>query len=355
MITKRQQAMNTSSARTAVILTITISMIFAGAWSVQDSIMADAAKPQKNGAGKDVIALSNGYPSGPHFNLNVHGKKIDWQGACDPGGKSVFIPEFTDQAKEPQTLQIFSNKRSSVTDLWAKDPCTEEFDNDPAKVQLPSKDENGEAIKKYYVFARTAAKPNNGNNEPDSNMLLIPNPVLEACNQDVLNDPNNDFGNLDSCFDKNGNLVEVIVLGLVTNDGALKVEDQKFVRINDSSPGKGIKKAVDITGMFLWTGAVCPDTLDTIPDGVLTPEDFGTTPEAIDADPLFGNGDGILTNAEFLAYLLVNAPECEFHKGEWVFNVADLVVESIDIKNDGVILFKVRFYPESTTTFTPTT
>ena len=28
-----------------------------------------AAKPQ------DVIAWSNGYPSGAHFNLNVHGKK----------------------------------------------------------------------------------------------------------------------------------------------------------------------------------------------------------------------------------------------------------------------------------------
>ena len=344
----------TPLVRNAVIFSITISLVFAGVWSMQDSFLANAAKPQKNGAGKDVIALSNGYPSGPHFNLNVHGKKIDWQGACDPGGKSVFIPEFTDQATDPQTLQIFSNKKSSVTNLWAKDPCTEEFDNDPAKVQLPSKDENGEAIKKYFVFARTAAKPNNGNNEPDSNILLTPNPILEACNQNVLNDPNNDFGNLDSCFDENGNLVDVIVLGLVTNDGAFKVEDQKFVRINDSSPGKGIKKAVDITGMFLWTGAVCPDTLDTaIPFGVLTPADFGLTDAEVDF--LFGDDVAPLTDSEFLAFLAVNAPECEFHQDEWVFNVADLVVESIDIKNDGVKLFKVRFYPESTTTFTPTT
>lgn len=353
MTTKRLQAINTSSARNAVILTITISIIFAGAWSVQDNILADAAKPQKNGAGKDVIALSNGYPSGPHFNLNVHGKKIDWQGACDPGGKSVFIPEFTDQATDPQTIQIFSNKKSSVTNLWAKDPCTEEFDNDPAKVQLPSKDENGEAIKKYFVFARTAAKPNNGNNGQDSNILLTPNPILEACNQDALNDPNNDFGNLDSCFDENGNLVDVIVLGLVTNDGAFKVENQKFVRINDSSPGKGIKKAIDITGMFLWTGAVCPDSLDTDGNKVLEPADFGLTDAEVDA--MFGDGSAPLTDAEFLAFLAENAPECVFHQDEWVFNVADLVVESIDIKNDGVKLFKVRFYPESTTTFTPTT
>jgi len=49
MTTKILQAVYTSSARNAVILTITISMIFAGAWSVQDSIMANAAKPQNNG------------------------------------------------------------------------------------------------------------------------------------------------------------------------------------------------------------------------------------------------------------------------------------------------------------------
>ena len=32
--------------------------------------MAEAAKPQDN---SDVY-LGNGYPSGPHFNLNIHGK-----------------------------------------------------------------------------------------------------------------------------------------------------------------------------------------------------------------------------------------------------------------------------------------
>ena len=35
---------------------------------------AMAAKPQDAGnKGMDVIAKSNGFPSGPHFNMNIHG------------------------------------------------------------------------------------------------------------------------------------------------------------------------------------------------------------------------------------------------------------------------------------------
>ena len=42
-----------------------------------------------------VIHYSNGFPSGPHFNLNIHGKKIDY--ICDPTaeGNSIFIPLYS--------------------------------------------------------------------------------------------------------------------------------------------------------------------------------------------------------------------------------------------------------------------
>jgi len=333
-----------------VLMTITASIVLLGAIftiSFGDEMAAFAAKPQNNGSGKDVIALSNGYPSGPHFNLQLHGKKLNWDGDCSPGGKNVFLPEFTDPAS-PQTLQIFSNKKSSATDLWAKDPCTEEFDNDPAKVQLPFLDDQG-----YYVFARSAATTNNGNNLPkgESNIILVPNPVLEVCNQDLANDPDNDFGDLDSCFDENGDLVDLIVLGLVTNNGAYLIEDQQFVRYDSSTVGKGIKKAIDITKMFIWTGAVCPDSLDTDGNKILEPADFGLTDAEVDA--LFGDGVAPLTNEEFLAFLMDVAPECEFKFEQWVFNVADLVVQSTDLKNDGNKLLKTRWYPVATTTFTP--
>lgn len=332
-------------------MTIAASSILLGAifaLGFGDEMAAFAAKPQKNGSGKDVIALSNGYPSGEHFNLNLHGKKLLWDGDCSPGGKNVFLPEYTNLASEPQTLQIFSNKKSSATDLWAKDPCTEEFDGDPAKVQLPFLDDEG-----YYVFARSAAKPNNGNNLPDgeSNIILVPNPVLEVCNQDVANDPENEFGDLDSCFDENGDLVDMIAVGLVTNNGAYVIEDQQFVRYDSTTNGKGIKKAIDITGMFLWTGAVCPDSLDMDGDKILEPADFGLTEAQVDF--LFGDDTAPLTDAEFLAFLLAADVGCEFHTDEWVFNVADLVVQSTDLQNDGNKLLKIRFYPVATTTFTP--
>jgi hypothetical protein len=343
---KRQNINGKKLLMTIAASTVLLGGIFALGFG--DEIIAFAAKPQNNGSGKDVIALSNGYPSGEHFNLNLHGKKLLWDGDCSPGGKNVFLPEFTNLAEEAQTLQIFSNKKSSATDLVAKDPCTEEFDGDPAKVQLPFLDDEG-----YYVFARSVAKPNNGNNLPDgeSNIILVPNPVLEVCNQDVANDPENEFGNLDSCFDENGNLVEVIAVGLVTNNGAYVIEDQQFVRYDSSTVGKGNKKAIDITGMFIWTGAVCPDSLDTNGDKVLEPIDFGLTAEQIDL--IYGDGIAPLTNAEFLLFLMAEAPECEFHVEEWVFNVADLVVQSTDLQNDGNKLLKIRFYPVATTTFSP--
>ncbi len=53
--------------------------------------MAMAAKPDGKNGTKDVIEMSNGFPSGPHFNLNIHGKKTSF--VADPtstGGHSVF-------------------------------------------------------------------------------------------------------------------------------------------------------------------------------------------------------------------------------------------------------------------------
>ena len=338
------------------LLTIAISLI-AGAATIGygDVFDAFAAKPQKNGAGKDVILLSNGYPSGEHENLNVHGKKVDWTGDCSPGGKSINVPAYT-EGLGTQTIQIVSNKKSSQADLKAIDSCSEKFDGDPAKVQLPYVDAEG-----YYVFARSAGKPTNHDGDP-SKIMVTPQGVLEACNQNELEDPNNEFGDLTSCFDENGNLVDTIVLGLVTNNGVYKIQDKEFVRYETSTNGKGIKKAVDITGLFEWTGAVCSDSIDLNGDGKITWEDLvdlaiaaGFGNDELAVDTLIGiNVDGIVTTEELIAFLTLNfAAECEFFEEEWVFNVADLVVQSTEVKNDGTKLWKVRFYPVSTTTFIP--
>ena len=97
---------------------------------------------------------------------------------------------------------------------------------------------------------------------------------------------------------------------------------------------------------------MCSDSLDLNGDGKITWADFA--PDETTFDLLYGDNDGTVTNVELIAFLTLNySVECEFFEEEWVFNVADLVVQSTDVKNYGTKLWKVRFYPVSTTTFIP--
>ena len=72
---------------------------------------AMAAKPLP------VIEFSNGYPSGPHDNLNIHGK-TDFICDASEGGNSVFISEYGDS-----TITYVTNKKSSITELTVLDKC----------------------------------------------------------------------------------------------------------------------------------------------------------------------------------------------------------------------------------------
>ncbi len=164
------------------LLTVAFSMLTAAATlSLDTDILANAAKPQK------VIEYSNGYPSGAHYNLNIHGKDPNTYN-CDPtpGGNSVFIDEEGDS-----TIKYISNKKSSVTELVAKDPCAEAFDLDPIEVQIPKEDEG------YYVFARVPG--NHQNTGGESSLVMVPNPNIEACNDTEEGNP--DFGDVTSCPD----------------------------------------------------------------------------------------------------------------------------------------------------------
>jgi hypothetical protein len=62
-------------------------------------------------AGKrlDVMVMSNGYPSGPHYNLNIHGKDTETF-SCDitDPGSSAFISEYG-----TSTLEYIWNKKAS--------------------------------------------------------------------------------------------------------------------------------------------------------------------------------------------------------------------------------------------------
>jgi len=336
MTIKRQHAMNTSTARNAVILTITISMILAGVFGAGDNLLASAKKPQP------VIEKSNGFPSGEHFNLNIHGKKSDYNCDPSPGGKSIFVPEWG-----TSIIEFISNKKASLTELVAIDRCAEQFDLDPAQVQLPRENEG------YWVFARILAKPNNGPNNEPSQVILYPRPdLLQLCNDDDGTGTVIDgFGEFTSCSDSN--IDGVMPLGLVTNSGAFKQTEQGLERFDSTATnGKGKSKAIDITQMFIWTGYICDATLDIVaPFGDITAADVEANPVLLllyDTNVV----DGMIDAIEFQAFL---DAECDFADEQWVFGLADLVIYGLEYENKGSKLVQIRFYPVDTTEFIPST
>lgn len=280
---------------------------------------AMAAKPLP------VIEMSNGYPSGAHFNLNIHGTS-----SCQTseGGNSVFISEYGDS-----TIQYVTNRKSSVTELIALDTCAEEFDGNPAKVQIPYESEG------YFVFARIKGKPNNGQDALESSVILSPNLVSDACNDTT--EPNPDFPTYTECPDDT-----LLALGLIVGTNVYEATDMGFVRFQDQdAKGKGKDKATDITSLFMYTGWVYDAILDVNLDGVIDENDVPLTYDL--------NGNGIIDADEFVNWQLdqVDVGLANSYENEWILNIADLVVTDQTISNDGAKLLKVRFYPVATTEY----
>jgi len=331
-----------------------------------------AAKPQNSGSGKDVIALSNGFPSGQHFNLNIHGKDPETFSCNDtPGGKSVFVAEYGNA-----TIQYVSNKKAKVYDLTVLDPCAmpEPYGDGVAKVQLPYKvmvDDTPTEAGGYYVFARILGKPNSGKIEPSSNIILYPNTVVEACNDP--GDP--DFGNYTACSDSE------LLIGLIVGDNIYEPDpdEQVLRRFEDpTARGKGKSRAVDITRLFTYTGWVvdaildignstsgwCGNVTHPEPDGQINDcdvptdawaiiEGAGGDPNLYDDHPLFGNNNNLIdTIEEWLAYNAdLEPPMAWYFANHWIFDIADLVITEQGLVNDGTKLVQIRFYPVVTTTF----
>lgn len=331
-----------------VVTALTIVALLVGASAVM------AAKPQNSGSGKDVIALSNGFPSGQHFNLNIHGKDPETF-TCDatPGGKSVFVAEYG-----ASTIQYVSNKKASVYDLTVLDPCAmpEPYGDGVAKVQLPYKvmvDGTPTPAGGYYVFARILGKPNNGKTETASNIILYPNTVVEACND--TDPPNPGFGNYTECPED-----PELMLGLVVGNNLYvpDPDEQVLRRFEDpTAKGKGKSKAVDITRLFVYTGWVVDATLDANDDGII---DINDVPVADYGEAMAGenrdyNNDGVEDEADVEAWLTdmaaLDPAMAWYFANEWIFNIADLVITEQGLINDGTKLVQLRFYPVVTTTF----
>lgn len=273
----------------------------------------------------DVIERSNGFPSGPHYNLNIHGKANTY--TCDPtsGGGSVFISEYGESI-----IKYLTNRTSGLTELTALDPCAEPFDGTPALVQIPY------ASQGYYVFASVKGKPNNGSDGDESSVLVSPNLVTQACNN---TDPANpEFPTYTECPDD-----DLMALGLIVGENVYEATDVGFVRFDATTTGgKGKSRGVDISSLFTFTGWVYNASLDVNGDGVIDLLDAGDY-----------NGDGTVTEEDFLAWRAYNESVglAQYFENEWILNIADLVVTEQAIVNDGTKLLSIRFYPVATTVF----
>ncbi len=333
--------------RTVIGITIALTLLLVSI------IPAGAAKPPS------VITLSNGFPSGMHFNLNIHGK--DPTTFTTPGpppydpatyGNSIFIPEYTADY-EAITIQCVSNKSGGtefvVTDPYAMpthyyeegdevgDPTNFPYADDLAQFNLPYKIQTDDGVinaNGYYVYGRILGKPQNSKTGGASSIIVTPNPVIQ--------------------YDTDG---AELPLGMITSQGSFKLENQQFVRFDDTSPfnGKGKSLAKNITDLFMWTGTVYDGSLDIsgpdgIPDGVVDeydiPEDAYTTNPEWDTD-----SSGDISLDEWIT-AMADLGLVRYYEDWWVFDVAEMVIQSWGIENDGTKLLQIRFYPVAKTTFT---
>jgi hypothetical protein len=332
---------------------------------------ASAAKPV------DVVEWSNGFPSGPHYNLNIHGKKADYNCDTEPGGGSIFVPEYGDSE-----IQFIQNKKSSIAELTVHDKCAEAFDGDAAQVQLPKG--------KYQVYARILAKPRkfdearevsffpklveacddatvydiDGDGDVDVNDLLLVDingdGIVDGLDDHDLNGDGAvnqldvdvwtaTFGELIECTDSN-----LIGLGMVNGTDAFTQDGQSLERT------KGKSKAVNVTEMFMYSGIVFDTSLDQDLDGDLDLDDLLLTDmngdgivDAFDDHDLNADGDIDVDDFELWIDALELAGTVLDYRTDptWVFDLADLVVYGWDYQNNGSKLVQVRFYPDADTEY----
>lgn len=250
----------------------------------------------------------NGFLNGPHHNLNIHGKKSnfscpeqEYDAEGNPVyGNSIFIPVNGAGTRIMMQSGKKGGKADAITSLQAIDPCAKAFDNSDVLIQIPP----GE----YRVFGRALATP-------------IGEPSLET------------VPSLERYEDSGG--TSYFYMGTFTGNGTFTTPTQTFTR------KKGKSKAVEVSGLFKWTGSVCyldpadcPDTINC----TLTETTLCCVPDDIDGYESCGYGGETCEDVLVTGY-------CSDYTNEWIFNIAEYVDYLWEADNDGLKLLQVRFYP----------
>jgi len=269
--------------------------------------------------------INNGFPSGPHYNLNIIGKKDTF--SCPPQeydangapiyGNVIFVPEVTQNdssLQDPTQIYFESGLKGpksapTITELQVRDRCTGFLTTGSATILLPKNDAG------YDVYARALAKPTNNPN-------VMINPSLVWLQDELGND--------------------LYYLGTLGSVNYFSWGTNTFYRKKGKSPG------LDITPLFEYSGEVCY---------LAAPLDYtGYTKK-----PLCGldtNSDGIYEDIVLVdyaryqttgcppSYVLIPTGYCRTYSESWVFNVADFVQYLWGLDNNGVKLLQIRFYPK---------
>jgi hypothetical protein len=320
--------------------------------AVLGTVTAEAAKPVDSTG----VPFGNGFPSGPHYNLNLSAKQDNF--TCpEPSydelgnqefGKVIFFPRV--QNDDPITILMESGTKGpkgapETATLEVTDWCTESFpdygqmNGDGAVLRLPY-NANG-----YAVYGTLGGKP-----------LKDGEPTISIA------------PDLYYVEDENGN--DLILLGMVDSSGTATFgSDGTVLYRTDSSgtkKGKGSQKASNLTSLFEYTGEICYVQTDpsaycydefgmytcTTQDLCCVDENSDSIYEACD---LLTNVGDLLEDGTTLAcpsdplddpYLpIAVSAECQSYDNEFVFNIADFVGYLWDIDTTGTFLVRIRFYP----------
>ena len=327
--------------------------------------------------------LGNGFPSGPHFNLLIHGKKDNFtcpaakyevtnsgtsgvevgtivEGSCPEGatcqqvfGNVINVPR--NWGNGPIEILMESGRKgpkgnTGTTELDVTDWCTEDLDGDAAVLRLPQ-DPDG-----YAVYARILGKPGDGGD-----------PTFKFTSRELA-----------LVEDEMGN--DLLGLGLITPTGTVDFAGNVLTRWDTTKNGKGVQKAKNITEIFEFTGEVCAINdqytfclsggcsaglvVCCVPfveqpnhifvEGETCLEPYGAcenqsvdtnadgTPDACAPTITYTDAGGASVETSTVCPVTT---QCKIFTDEWIFNIADFVNVLFGIDPDGSYNVQIRFYP----------
>jgi hypothetical protein len=354
-----------------------ISVLTAVLSSILAVSTAHAGKPTNS----DGNYIGNGFPSGPHFNLLIHGKSDSFQ-CPDPSyylqvtvdgdlGDDIDVGDLVKECpagytcvetnvqyygnvinlpRDGSDVQIYAESgrsgpksNPSATTLEVTDWCTTPFDSDAASFRIPA-DPDG-----YAVYARVTGKP-------------VEDQYFEVFGRDLtVVEVECQEGDTDC---PTSGTYDLLLLGVVTEDGAfVKVGngDGDFERVDSSDDrgGKGVKNATDVTRMFEFTGEVCYVYAD---DPACAEEACTATDYCCPTDWITGEYSGAcVLKSDVMFFDGIDSNYCDVaddgfdwvdevfycHEFEnaWIFNIADFVEVLFDVRNNDTYNIQLRFYP----------